>query len=116
MNKTIIKKICYVCGLLLDDYPYDPTVLMANPEMICPCCATHYGLEDEGGGKVDIPDELVDTYKSFGDEAHKKIIKLLRQNWIDNGMEWQMPEDIFHPKPKNWDPEKQLENIPEEFK
>jgi hypothetical protein len=29
-------------------------------------------------------------------------------------MKWWMPHDLE--KPKDWDPKKQLENIPEEFK
>lgn len=115
-KKSEIKKVCYVCGLNLYDYPYDPESFTPNPEMICPCCGTHYGLEDEGGGKVEIPDDLVDSYHDFGDDAHKKIIKILRQNWIDEGMKWLIPETISSPMPQNWDPKKQLENVPEEFK
>lgn len=115
--KIEVKKICYVCGLELDDYPYSlggrP---IANENVICPCCGTHYGLDDEGGGDVDIPDDIVNAYKNFADDGHKKIIKILRQNWVDGGMKWKIPEDVFHPTPDNWDPQKQLENVPEEFK
>lgn len=112
-----VQKMCYVCGFPLEDQPYYlDSHPIANHEIICPCCGTHYGLDDEGAGNVEIPDELVDDYKTFGDEAHKKIIKILRQNWIDNGMKWWAEEDPFGRKPENWDPVKQLENVPEEFK
>ena|SRR3989344_1767410 len=115
-SKIKVEKVCYVCGLELDDYPYDPEFLTSDIELICPCCGTHYGLDDEGAGKVDVPDEIVDAYQNFGDDAHKKIIKILRQNWIDNGMKWWVSSVYPGSEPKNWDPKKQLENVPEEFK
>jgi hypothetical protein len=118
-SKYKIEKVCYVCGLELDDYPYYlDSRPIANPEMICPCCGTHYGLDDEGGGKVEISDEIVDAYQNFGDDAHKKIIKILRKHWIDGGMKWWFPyPDVpLSSEPKNWDSKKQIENIPEEFK
>jgi hypothetical protein len=110
------EKICYICGLQLEEYPYHPEFRTADIEFICPCCGTHYGLDDEGAGKVEVPDEIVNAYQSFGDEAHKKIIKILRQNWIEEGMNWWAVGDPFSPVPENWDPKKQLENVPIEFK
>ncbi len=117
-NKHIEQKVCYVCGLALNDYPYHPdSHPVANHEIICSCCGTHYGLDDEGAGKVEIPDEIVDAYQVFGDEAHKKIIRTLRQHWIDQGMHWEHKDYAsLLLKPKDWDPKKQLENVPSEFK
>jgi hypothetical protein len=46
IEENKIKKVCYVCGLQLTDYPYDPESFLANFEIICPSCGTHYGLED----------------------------------------------------------------------
>jgi hypothetical protein len=111
-----VKKICYVCGLALNDYPYyinsNP---VANPEMICPSCGTHYGLDDLGGGKIKIDDNLVNEFKIFSDPAHIKIIKLIRQNWIKTGMNWWSQKNPFYPKPENWNPNEQMKNIPSDF-
>jgi len=111
----VVEKKCYVCGLSLDDYPYNPESLVANPEMICSCCGTHYGLDDEGGGWVEVPDEILDLNGRFGDDSHKKIISILRNDWVIKGMKWWSTDQLFHPKPPNWNPIEQLRNIPEEF-
>ncbi|MEN9557761.1 MAG: hypothetical protein RL141_130 [Candidatus Parcubacteria bacterium] len=110
-----VKKVCYVCGCTLQDYPYDPEHLVPNPEVICPSCGIHYGCDDEGAGDV-IPDELAYSGWKFADENHKKIMKFWRQYWIDGGMKWWAEEDPFGRQPEGWDPKKQLENVPTEFK
>lgn len=113
MNKEQkVEKICYACGFPLEDYPYAPdSHPIFNEAIICPSCGIHYGYDDGGAGDI-IPDELTDIDWNFGDENHKKILKFWRQRWINSGMEWWSPQ----PKPENWDPKKQLENIPSEFK
>lgn len=116
ISKKKIEKICYVCGFNLYDYPYDPNIFTPNPEMICPSCGTHYGLDDEGAGKVEVPDEIVDSYRKFGDDAHKKIIKILRNDWTNGGMKWWAEGNPLDRKPGNWDPEDQLKNIPGDFR
>lgn len=111
-----IEKICYVCGLELDDFPYDTKVFTPNPSVICPACGIHYGYDDDGAGDV-IPDELAYSGWKFGDENHKKIMKFWREKWINEGMKWKHQDIISQTFiPQNWDPQKQLENIPEEFK
>lgn len=114
-EKFTIEKRCYVCGLNLYEYPYDPETLLANPEMICPCCGTHYGLDDEGAGKLEISDEIISEHQEFGDDAHKKIIHLLREDWINGGKKW-WSENPAHPQPNNWNPDEQLKNVPTSFK
>jgi len=113
-----IQKKCYVCGLELDEYPYnDPgEVPRANHSVICPACGIHYGYDDEGGGNI-IPDELTYSDWKFGDENHKKIIKFWRNKWIEGGMVWKHQDVISQTFiPHNWNPEEQLKNVPKEFK
>jgi hypothetical protein len=119
MNKNLEKK-CYVCGLELEDYPYYPdSHPIFNHEIICPSCGIHYGYDDAGGGDL-IPDELTDIDWKFGDENHIKIMKFWREKWIKDGMRWWMEvhgaSDELSRKPKDWNPQEQLKNIPEEFK
>ncbi|MES2930628.1 MAG: hypothetical protein V4665_02490 [Patescibacteria group bacterium] len=110
-EKNTIEKRCYVCGLQLDEYPYEPDTLTYNHSVICPACGIHYGYDDGGAGDI-VPEELTDQDWKFGDEAHKKIIKFWRQRWIEQGMKWWSPQ----PQPQGWEPKKQLEMVPEEFK
>ncbi len=118
--KNNLTKNCYVCGYELDEYPYYPDERgYSHPDenIICPCCGVHYGCDDEGAGKFDIPDELAFSDWKFADETHVKIIKLIRSYWINDGMKWKHnPESEFHPKPQNWDPVRQMVDIPERFK
>lgn len=110
-----VEKICYVCGFHLDDYPYDKSSFLANESVICPCCGTHYGLDDLGAGKVEVPESIINAYNHFGDGAHKKIIEILREHWIASGMKWWSTENPFHKQPENWNPYAQLKNIPTGF-
>lgn len=115
-QKIEVRKICYACGLQLRDYPYDPESLAPNPEVICSCCGIHYSYDDEGAGNV-IPDELAYSNWKFGDDNHKKIMRIWRQHWINDGMRWKHDDPIsLSEQPNDWDPEKQLANLPEEFK
>jgi hypothetical protein len=117
-NRTEIKKICYVCGLELDEYPYsDPgEIPRANDSIICPCCGIHYGYDDEGAGDI-IPDELSYSNWKFGDEKHIKIIKFWRDRWISTGMKWKHQDlSSLTFMPHNWDPEEQMKKVPREFR
>lgn len=115
-SETEIKNICYACGLELRDYPYDPETLTPNPEAICPCCGIHYGYDDEGAGSI-ISDELAYSGWKFGDTNHKKIMKIWREHWINDGMKWKHNDPVsLSERPINWNPKKQLENIPEHFR
>lgn len=117
MKKNLkVEKICYACGLALDDYPYYlDSWPITNDEVICPCCGIHYGYDDGGAGFI-IPDELAYSDWRFGDDNHKKIMKFWRQHWIDGGMKWWSTDNPFHSQSKDWNPITQLENIPEDFK
>lgn len=109
MSDKLVQKMCYVCGFQLDDYPYHPEVLTANPEVICPCCGFHYGYDDGGAGDV-IPDELAYSGWVFGDENHRKIMDFWRSLWVKGGMKWWSINPFYQPTP-DWDPKKQLLNI-----
>lgn len=110
VEKKVIKK-CYVCGFTLKDYPYDPIHLIPNHSEICPACGIHYGYDDQGGGDV-IPDELAYSDWEYGDDTHVRIIKFWRKQWIDKGMRWWSKE----PRPKTWNPEVLIKNVPNDFK
>lgn len=109
-DKQTVEKICYACGFELNDFPYDPVSLMPNENVICPSCGIHYGYDDDGAGEI-IPDDLAYSDWKFGDENHIKIMKFWRGDWIKNGMKWWSPQPI----PNDWNPQKQLEKIPEDF-
>lgn len=115
LNKFKIEKTCYVCGCLLSDYPFDPEDYSGNPDVICPSCGFHYSYDDEGAGDI-IPEELTNNVWEFGDKTHIEIIKFWRKYWISNGMNWWSTDNPFTLKPYDWDPEEQLNNVPDEFK
>jgi len=79
------KYMCPVCGFKgLDEPPYND-----NKEAsfeICPCCGFEFGFDNQGTS---------DKYSNF------------RLNWIKNGANWFLPDR----KPKDWDLNKQLENL-----
>ncbi|MBI1866544.1 MAG: hypothetical protein HYS02_02130 [Candidatus Staskawiczbacteria bacterium] len=87
---------CPVCGLDLGFKAWNKG--MPRDDEICPCCGTQFGYHDSIWDK--------DPF----------IHKTLRQKWIDEGMKWWSKDDKYHPQPQNWDPKKQLENIPKEFR
>jgi len=72
---------CPVCGY--NELPHPP-----ENWMICPCCLTEFGYDDENWG-----------------------IDALRQEWIQEGAEWR--SDMISPPPV-WSPVIQLLNIPYE--
>ena len=77
--------ICPVCGFdALKEPPYSKN---KEPSYeICPCCGFEFGFDS-----------------GCTDEAYK----LFRNKWIENGAKW----FILDKKPKDWDLNKQLENI-----
>ncbi len=80
---------CRVCGLYIKDLPWGDNNDSPTYE-ICPCCGVEFGNED----------------------CTLESIKEFRQNWIDTGAIWFAPDE----KPKNWDMEEQLKEIPNGFK
>ncbi len=66
---------CPVCG-------YDHLIRPPADHLICPCCGTQFGLDDE---------DL--TYAE------------LRLAWVANGARWWSPNTA---PPANWDPTRQL--------
>ncbi len=107
----LLGNFCPVCGLDLKQ----PAWPGGEPEwgLICPCCGIEFGVKD-------VLPEFLDIYRNW------------RKEWIADGMKWKsrkVPIDFPNDEltleklrsfpddsPTNWDPKKQLENIPPEFK
>lgn len=78
--------ICPVCGYdKLYEEPYDK--FGCSSFEICPCCGFEYGYDDYNCGY---------TFEEY------------RNEWIKNGCVWFSEK---RNKPKNWDLNKQLENL-----
>lgn len=83
-------KICKVCGFIFDEfYPWGEDGKSPSFD-ICSCCGTEFGYHDF-------------TIKG---------IKAQRERWKLNGYKWKYEED----KPIGWNLEKQLVQIPDEYK
>lgn len=97
------KYICPVCGFIgLDQPAFDEKGIVENHSN-CPSCGFEFGFHNNVFAAGGYPETYTD----------KDMIIAYRKKWIKNGMKWIV---ISYPQPKNWDPKKQLENIPEEFK
>jgi hypothetical protein len=85
-NKRIYP--CRVCGLdqLEPQWGEDGKTPTFN---ICVCCGVEFGYED----------------------ATLAAIRAYREKWLSTGAAWQSPKH----KPKDWNLEEQLENIPPEY-
>lgn len=93
MGKINFEKIenfaCRVCGLIQDEEPWGENG--ENPNFaICGCCGTEFGYED----------------------CTKESVKANRKRWLEAGANWW----VLKEKPKDWDIEKQLQNIPANYK
>ena len=82
--------MCYVCGLVYADYePWGPDG--ETPDHgICHACGVEFGYED----------------------IRLESAKKFRDKWINAGAAWRFPDF----KPQNWSLEKQLNNIPDEYR
>jgi hypothetical protein len=86
-------KFCPICGYDLGFLPWD----YGSPSFeICPSCGIQCGYSDASGGSEDMRIQL---YKDW------------RKDWIDNGSKWQSSREC----PEDWNPQKQLQNIPKEL-
>ena len=80
---------CRVCGLIQPKEPWGENG--ENPNFnICYCCGVEFGYED----------------------CTKESVKAYRKKWLEVGANWWTVKE----KPKDWDIEKQLQNIPVNFK
>ena len=77
--------VCPICGYdKLEEPPFDET---GEPSFeICPCCGIEFGFDLEN--------------------AHISEQEY-RQNWLNGGSNWFIPEE----KPDNWDLQDQLKKI-----
>jgi RNA polymerase subunit RPABC4/transcription elongation factor Spt4 len=89
--------ICPVCGIenMVTEIPWNGDNFSSNE--ICPCCGTHYGEDD------------------WADSTTKRVElhRQLREKWIKSGMKWwsKNPKYLDFVL-KEWDPKKQLKNVP----
>lgn len=84
-------------GLFESSTIYDTSYILETH--ICPCCYIEFGCDD--WNKDERPQVYIDW----------------RKKWIADGMKWNQINvfDIIERKPVNWDPRKQMKNIPKEF-
>ena len=88
---------CPVCGYNLGF----PAWKGESPsDEICPSCGIQFGYDDAAGGSIS---KRVEVYKNW------------RGEWIKRGMKWWSIENPLQPEPMDWNPKKQMEDIPEEF-
>lgn len=92
MQKEIT--FCPVCGY---DLGFPAWKADQPSDEICPSCGIQFGYTDAAGGNIQ---KRIEIYKEW------------RNNWIRNGMIWD--KGLSSP-PKDWNPKKQLENVPEVF-
>lgn len=95
MKNLLNEKICPVCGLGLEFFPWDT---ISPSDEICPCCGTQFGYHDAIRNEG-ILENTIARYNT------------LRKDWINDGMKWHFPNDTFNPEPPNWSPKEQLKNI-----
>ena len=94
-NKYDHKNNCPVCGFGLK-WDLDEAT---SANEICPSCGTQFGYDD------------AIRYKR--DELTQLVYRNLRKKWIEDGMRWDKGQSD---PPEDWNPEEQLENVPDEFK
>ncbi|NDV97307.1 hypothetical protein D0T84_20740 [Dysgonomonas sp. 521] len=80
---------CRVCGLYIEDKPWGENGRCPTYE-ICSCCGVEFGNEDY----------TIESTKEY------------RKQWIKKGCQWFNSKK----KPENWNLEKQMLNIPAEYK
>lgn len=115
---------CVVCGLK------GPWIEL---EDICYCCGCHFGVSNCLGGELgedDISSEFsLGNLKKYINPADLAFLtsyediqatKEYRKRWLNGVLKWQKgeKEKWFNEKgkPKSWNLEKQMKNIPEIFK
>lgn len=81
---------CRVCGYDLEFDVWGGDDNSNCTHDICDCCGAEAGLDD----------------------FNLEVVRRYRQEWIAGGHKWFSPEE----KPKNWDIEKQLAQIPERWR
>lgn len=79
---------CRVCGLDQGVPPWDERGVPTWD--ICYCCGAEFGYEDND----------------------LESVRRYRQRWLDGGAKWFRPKE----KPKNWDIDKQMSHIPQDFR
>lgn len=86
---------CPVCGY---DLKFEAWKGGLPSDEICVSCGNQFGYDD--------------AIRFNGREEDISLrYNLLRQKWIDSGMNWRFPGDKFDRKPLDWNPVEQLKNI-----
>ena len=80
---------CRVCGLYIEDKPWGEDGRCPTYEF-CPCCGVEFGYQDYS----------LESIREF------------RKNWLEKDARWDDPKS----KPSNWNLEKQMQDIHNEYK
>lgn len=87
-----IENLCPVCGLDLEEKPWDNNG--PREDIICPCCGTQFGYHD--------------AIRNTGNfNATVKRYNQLRKEWLNQGGKWQSTKI----EPEHWNKDEQLEQI-----
>jgi hypothetical protein len=89
MANNIKNLACRVCGNIQSDPPWGEDGQCPTYD-ICDCCGVEFG---------------------YGD-CTLEATKAFRKKWLSAGANWKYPNE----KPSDWSLEKQMENIPKEYK
>ncbi|HFT8656195.1 MAG: hypothetical protein E7D37_04275 [Enterobacter cloacae] len=81
--------VCRVCGAEQLDPPWGEDSQIPNYD-ICDCCGVEFGYED----------------------MNLESIKRYRQKWLDSGANWFRKKN----KPESWSLDRQLQNIPKQYR
>lgn len=85
------KHTCRVCGLIEPYMPYGENGFLWDWD-ICDCCGVEHGIQDI----------TVAGTKKY------------REEWLAAGAQWRNSK--YTPKPRNWNVQEQLRNVPPQFK
>lgn len=92
MDDLEARSRCRVCGWLFPSAAWDED---GEPSYgICSACGCEAGNHD------------------WNLESTRRY----RERWIKDGMKWWYPDPKLEPRPKHWNPVKQMENIPPEWR
>lgn len=94
MIKDSSSTYCPVCGYNIGVKPWSDGIASGT---ICSSCGVQFGFDDKSSNT---PEKMANKYRE------------LRKKWVDGGMKWWSRR----PRPNNWNPSEQLQNVPLAYK